>query len=377
MGFSPGTGEEAEILHIALAPAQIALDEVRQAGRVLLPALELIGDDAHLVARRAHQRGLHLVMAQHMAAEGRPAGQQRKAAMGDEGLQPDDGVMAPIGPARSLPPGDPDGMGAHAMAHAELEDPREGALRRLAGNQRLEDAEPRIGLHDPHQAQHRRGGHQAVGIEHDHMVVVAVGPLGELAQIACLEAGIRRPAPVVKESGAGMAKLERGEFALLGRGDLGLAAVAQQMKGEAVGPGRGLQALDHGIEPGEDARHILMADGKADGDPRGDRRLPSACGEARDWYSRRDRRTSRRMTKPMIEFQKASKVQGSPARNKIRIARRGQDQPPLPRRSPMARPKPRRLAPVRPKTTSRLPARASSAALSITTLLYRPPITLV
>jgi hypothetical protein len=77
MGFSPG-GRGGEILHIALAPAQIALDEIRQAGRVLLPAFELIGDDAHLVARRAHQRGFHLVMAQHRTAEGRPAGQQRR-----------------------------------------------------------------------------------------------------------------------------------------------------------------------------------------------------------------------------------------------------------------------------------------------------------
>ena len=141
MGFSPGTGEQAQILHIALAPAQIALDEIRQAGRIFLPAFELIGDDAHLIARRAHQRGFHLVMAQHRTAEGRPAGQQRKAAMSDEGLQPDDGVMAPIGPARPLPPGDPDGMGAHAVAHAELEDPGEGALGRLADDQRLENAE--------------------------------------------------------------------------------------------------------------------------------------------------------------------------------------------------------------------------------------------
>ena len=79
----------------------------------------------------------------------------------------------------------------------------------------------------------------------------------------------------------------------------------------------------------------------------------------------------------MIEFQKASKVQGMPARNRIRIARRGQDQPPLARISPMAKPKPRRLAAVSPNTTSRRPVRVSSAKLSITTLLYRPPITLV
>ena len=160
------------------------------------------------------------------------------------------------------------------------------------------------------------------------MVVAAVGPLGELAQIARLEAGIRRPAPVVEEAGAGMAKLERGEFALLGRGDLGLAAVAQQMEGEAMGPGRGLQALDHGSEPREDARHILMADGEADRDPRGDRRPLSACGEGRDWYSRAGSATSRRMTKPMIEFQKASSVQGMPGQE--------QDQDRQPRPGPAA-----------------------------------------
>src|SRR5690348_5631371 len=79
--------------------------------------------------------------------------QRRQAAMGDEGLQPDDGVVPPIGPARALPPGDSRGVGAHAMAHAELEDAGKGAVRRLADHQGLENAEARVRLHGADQPQ--------------------------------------------------------------------------------------------------------------------------------------------------------------------------------------------------------------------------------
>jgi UDP-3-O-[3-hydroxymyristoyl] glucosamine N-acyltransferase len=34
----------------------------------------------------------------------------------------------------------------------------------------LHDAHARIGLHDPHQAQHRFGGHGGIGVHHQHQV---------------------------------------------------------------------------------------------------------------------------------------------------------------------------------------------------------------
>ena len=106
------------------------------------------------------------------------------------GCEPDDGVVAPIGPAIALPPGAADGVGAHAEPHAELEDAREGAGRGQPDDEALQDAELRVGLHDAHQPQHRIRGHQAVGIEHDREFVLRAPALAEIADVAGLEAGI-------------------------------------------------------------------------------------------------------------------------------------------------------------------------------------------
>ena len=76
--------------------------------------------------------------------------------------------------------------------HAELEQPRERARRGQADHQRLQDAERRIGLHDAHEAQHRFGGHEAVGVQRDREFVCVAPALAEIADIAGLEAGIHR-----------------------------------------------------------------------------------------------------------------------------------------------------------------------------------------
>ena len=72
------------------------------------------------------------------------------------GCETQDRVVPPIGPAIGLPPRAADGVGAHAEPHAELEDAGEQARRRQADDESLQDAEPRIRLHDAHQTQDRR-----------------------------------------------------------------------------------------------------------------------------------------------------------------------------------------------------------------------------
>ena len=91
------------------------------------------------------------------------------------------------------------------MAHAELEDPRE-RTRRQARDQRLQDADLGVRLHQAHQAEDRLPRHHAVRVEHDH-VVEAVAPtpaeisdVADLAAIAdpaagneCVRGVVRRP----------------------------------------------------------------------------------------------------------------------------------------------------------------------------------------
>ena len=66
-----------DVLQRALAPALVAADEFDQGRRVLLPAEILLRQHAHVVAGAPHQRGLDLVVAQHVAAQDAAAGQRR------------------------------------------------------------------------------------------------------------------------------------------------------------------------------------------------------------------------------------------------------------------------------------------------------------
>ena len=112
--------------------------------------------------------------------------------MRHERCDPDQRVVAPVGPAIALPPGAADGIGAHAVAHAELEDARERADIRQADDQLLQDADLGVTLHDPDQADDRRTRHHAVGVQHEHVIEAAALTLQEFPEIAGLVAVIGR-----------------------------------------------------------------------------------------------------------------------------------------------------------------------------------------
>ncbi len=79
-----GEVQQAGVLHVAVAPAQIALDEVEQGGRIGLETAVLDRQYANLPAGAAHQHCLDLIVAEHLAAERRAARHGRQAAMRDE-----------------------------------------------------------------------------------------------------------------------------------------------------------------------------------------------------------------------------------------------------------------------------------------------------
>src|SRR5512147_494857 len=139
--------QQAGVLHVAVAPAQIALDEVEQGGRIGLETAVLDRQYANLPAGAAHQHCLDLVMTEYMAAERRAARHGRQAAMRDERRESDDRIVAPVRTGIALPPRAARRVRTHAVPHAELEDSRERHRRRQAYDQSLQDAEARIALH--------------------------------------------------------------------------------------------------------------------------------------------------------------------------------------------------------------------------------------
>lgn len=118
--------------------------------------------------------------------------------MGGEGRDAHQRIVPPIGSAIPAPPGGAERVAAHAVAHAELEQAGKGALRRQAHDQALKNAEPRMGLHDPHHGEDGGCAHQAVRIQRQHgLEMGAMGP-AEVPHIAGLEALIVAAAPVVQ-----------------------------------------------------------------------------------------------------------------------------------------------------------------------------------
>ena len=64
----------------------------------------------------------------------------------------------------ALPPRTAGGENPHAVAHAILKDTRERANARQADDQRLQNADLGIGIHDQHQSPNGVGGHNAVAV---------------------------------------------------------------------------------------------------------------------------------------------------------------------------------------------------------------------
>ena len=169
-----------------------------------------------------------------MAAERRGAGQDRQVALLVERLDAHDRVVAPERAAVADPPGLPHGVGAHAVAHAELEDAGEGALGGHADDQALQDADLGMGLHHAGEAHDLLARHQAVGIERQHQRVVGAPAGAEVAHVAGLVACVVGAAAIDDAVAVGIGGLPGLDRLLLGGGDGGVVGVAQHEPGEGA-----------------------------------------------------------------------------------------------------------------------------------------------
>ncbi len=165
------------------------------------------------------------------------------------------------------------------MPHSELEGAREGALRRRAGDEALQDAEARMRLHQPHQLDDFGARHQAVGIERQHEVVGLAPPLQKIAHIAGLIAVISLAAAIGGAAPVGKFGLPGVEQPFLLTRNLGDVGVAQDEEVKMLVLARPLQALAHDSQPREGAGRVFVAQGHQDGGAQGER---SGCRVMRE-----------------------------------------------------------------------------------------------
>ena len=212
-----------------MTPARFATRKFRQRRWIVLPIAAFQGQHAAFIAAPAHQDSFDLVVRQNPAGQRPAAWQDRQMAMLAKRRNANQCIMPPERAAIAIPPRSARRIGPHAVAHAELEKPRKARLRWRSDDKTLQDADTRPGLADAHHADDRVAGHQAVGVEGDHEVVVAALIFNELGHVAGLEAVVACTPAVVQPFGARSgADLPAGEFFFLATGDLGVSGVAEQ-----------------------------------------------------------------------------------------------------------------------------------------------------
>ena len=230
-------------------------------GGDLLPGPTAVGGHAHLPSGPAHQCRLDEVVRQHVAAEGLAAVQLGQSAALREGLHPDDGVVAPVIRAVAGPRGQAARDDWSVSAGGELLQPAEQRARADQLRSGLQDAERRVRADHPRQPGQARGIDQAVGVQHDH-VIVAAAPAGhEVLQIAGFSCDVA-PAPAVPH------RHDRGERAAqsvdrcrLTDPGIRVRRIGQYDHLEGAARAEPLQRLAHGLQSRGGAGGVLVVDG--------------------------------------------------------------------------------------------------------------------
>ena len=190
--------DDLHVLQIALGPSAVANGDVDQRGRRFLPGAPAIGGHAHLPAPAAHQCGLDEIMRQHKAAEWLAALELRQAAILRERSNANNGVVPPVIAAVAGPCRQPAGDDRAVDAGCELLQPGKQGLRADELRRGLQDPERGVRTHRQHQALQSGRVDQAVGIEHDHVVVAGAPAADEFLEIAGFTGDIE-PAPPIPD----------------------------------------------------------------------------------------------------------------------------------------------------------------------------------
>ena len=152
--------------------------------------------------------------------------------------------------------------------------------------QRLHDAGARVLFHQPHQRHQRVAVHDAVGVEHHHVAVVAAPAAAEVGHVAGLAP--RAPAPPAVEHAParthravaeGLAQAFPG--LLLGGAQRGVRGVRQHIDVEQRQRAGGGQRFTGGAQPGKHRGDVFVADRHDHGGARARARWARAAHAAR------------------------------------------------------------------------------------------------
>ncbi len=205
-----------------------------------------------------------------------------------EGLHPDDGVVPPVVGVVAGPPGHAPRQHRTIEATGELLGAGEEAVTVHHNGRRLDKAQARLGVHRGGQTGQGPALHQAVGVQHHHVVIGAAEPPHPVGDVPGLAVQVYRPMPVVDRRRGHRRRGERTVARILLAQDRRIGGVAEDEDVEGAPDALGHEGFPHGLQAGEQQARRLVVDRGQDrgaagrGDPR--RRhaavLPSARPQA-------------------------------------------------------------------------------------------------
>ena len=168
--------------------------------------------------------------------------------------------MSPVVALPELP--EVEAGGQHRPVHAarELVDASEQRLAVHHGRDGLDDPRARMALHQPDEVHHGGAGEHAVGVAHDHVVVVAAPAPQEVRDVPALALDVVLSQPVEDAAVAahGIANLRpRARLFVL---RLGITRVAQEVEVEGTEVAGGGQRPIRRLDAREHATDVLVGD---------------------------------------------------------------------------------------------------------------------
>ena len=188
-----------------------------------------------------------------------------------EGLPADDGVVAPVVAFGAAQPGE--AAADHRPVDAARELLKAGEDRASVDEARdgLDEAGIGIGLHAADEVDDRLRLDQAVGVEHQQVIVGAAPAPAEIGDVAGLAADVAAAPAIEGARARSEPRPQLMERRLLGQRHGGIGGVAEDEPVEAGTVAETLDAGCHGLDRGEDPVGVFVVAGHEHRRPAGDR----------------------------------------------------------------------------------------------------------
>src|SRR6185437_3038525 len=206
-------------------------------------------------------------MTEDFSAERGPAGESWQTAMLHKRLNANDGVVTPIIAVGALQPGEAVDVNRPIYPGRKLLHPGEQGVAADQKRRNLDEPGPRIVVHQRNELRERAPAHQAIGIEHYHVLVQRSPVHAEVSNITTLAADVTGAISIIDAS-IGVGPTQAAPSALLICAAIGVLSIAQHEEIEVMKRTNLAQRLFHCLDSGKNGSAIFVVNWNSERCPR-------------------------------------------------------------------------------------------------------------